>query len=104
MAVVRHPHLAQCARHQAEVVPVGATVAKIPNYRLVKTNRSYSVLEVADLFGVHRNTVRQWLKSGLVACDNRRPTIIHGLALADFLRDACRFGADRSETDEEGLE
>src|SRR5262249_38499539 len=37
------------------------------------------------LYGVHRNTVRQWIKSGLAVCDARRPILILGTALADFL-------------------
>ena len=36
-----------------------------PNYRLVKIHHSYTVEEIARLFGSHRNTVRRWLKLGL---------------------------------------
>ena len=36
--------------------------------------------------GVHRNTVRQWLKNGLHAIDTRHPTVILGTTLADYLR------------------
>jgi len=31
---------------------------------------------VADLFGVHRNTVREWVKRGLPISDDRRPMAI----------------------------
>ena len=61
-------------------------MARTASYRLVKTHRSYDVHEAASLLGVHRNTVRQWLRSGLAACDDRRPTLILGRALADFLQ------------------
>jgi hypothetical protein len=57
-----------------------------PNYRLVKIHRNYSVEEVARGLGVHRNTVRQWIKQGLPICDARRPVIILGKHLADFLK------------------
>lgn len=57
-----------------------------PNYRLVKIHRNYSVEEVARLFGMHRNTVRAWVKSGLPTCDSKRPMLILGSNLAAFLK------------------
>ena len=57
-----------------------------PNHRLVKTHRNYTVEEVASLFRVHRNTVREWVKRGLPTCDDRRPMLILGTDLAAFLR------------------
>ncbi|MCB1613963.1 MAG: helix-turn-helix domain-containing protein [Xanthomonadales bacterium] len=56
------------------------------NYRLAKIHRSYTIAEIAQLFGVHRNTVRGWLKEGLLTCDDRRPTLILGRHLHDFLK------------------
>jgi hypothetical protein len=56
-----------------------------PNPRLVKLHRNYSVEEVARLFAVHKNTVRSWLKQGLTAIDDRRPTLILGRELSRFL-------------------
>jgi hypothetical protein len=57
-----------------------------PNYRLVKINRSYTVEDVARLFGTHKNTVRAWVKAGLPTCDTKRPTLILGRELAAFLQ------------------
>ena len=58
-----------------------------PNYRLVKIHRSYTVEEIARLFGCHRNTVRDWIKRrGLPTIDDRRPMLIHGRDLVDFLQ------------------
>ena len=57
------------------------------NPRLAKIHRNYTVEEIAMLYGVHRNTVRQWIKGGLPALDQRRPILVLGAALADFLRD-----------------
>ena len=37
------------------------------------------------LFRVHKNTVRDWLKSGLQPIDDRRPILILGRQLASFL-------------------
>ena len=56
------------------------------NPRLAKIHRNYTVEEIAALFGVHRNTVRQWIKAGLPVVDQRRPVLVLGAALADFLR------------------
>jgi hypothetical protein len=57
-----------------------------PNYRQVKIHRSYSVEEIACLFGIHKNTVRAWVKTGLATSDTRRPTLILGRDLAAYLK------------------
>ena len=56
-----------------------------PNHRLAKIHRSYTVEEAATLFGVHRNTVRDWIRRGLQTNDERRPALILGRDLAAFL-------------------
>ena len=56
-----------------------------PNPRLAKIHRNYTVEEVASLFGLHRNTVRGWVKSGLPISDGRRPMLILGRELVAFL-------------------
>jgi len=56
------------------------------NVRRVKIHRSYAVDEVARLLGVHKNTVRSWIKSGLPIIDERRPILILGRSLSSFLR------------------
>ena len=58
-----------------------------PNPRLVKIHRNYSVEDIARLFGIHKNTVRNWLKQGLAAIDDRRPILILGRELSRFLRE-----------------
>jgi hypothetical protein len=55
------------------------------NHRLVKTRRTYTTEETARLFGIHRNTVRAWLTSGLPTIDKARPLLIAGGDLLDFL-------------------
>lgn len=54
------------------------------NPNLAKLYRSYTVTEVCELFGVHPNTVRNWLKQGLPAIDEYTPTMIRGAALRAF--------------------
>ena len=58
--------------------------------RRVKIHRSYTIEEVVRCLGVHKHTVRRWLKAGLPAIDARRPTLIHGAALRSYLEDSRR--------------
>jgi hypothetical protein len=57
-----------------------------PNHRLVKIHRSYTVEEIAKLLGIHKNTVRRWIKDGLATTDNKRPMLILGNVLVAFLQ------------------
>jgi hypothetical protein len=56
-----------------------------PNPRLAKIHRNYTVGEVATLFGIHKNTVREWVKRGLPTNDGKRPMLILGRELVAFL-------------------
>ena len=56
-----------------------------PNPRLAKIHRNYTVEEIANLFGVHKNSVRNWVKGGLPISDDRRPMLILGRDLVAFL-------------------
>lgn len=69
------------------------------NYRLVKIHRSYTAEDIARLFGIHKNTVRHWIKAGLPTIDDRRPMLVRGPELRDFLqarrtsrKQSCRPG------------
>ena len=55
------------------------------NPRRARIHRSYTVGEVALLYGVHRNTVRGWLHSGLEKLGSGKPILIHGAILRRFL-------------------
>lgn len=57
-----------------------------PNYRHVKIHRTYSVEDIADLFVIHKNTVRNWLKNGLVTIDSSRPMLVKGDVLSAYLK------------------
>lgn len=46
--------------------------------RRAKLHRSYDVCELADRLGVHKNSVRQWIKAGLPIIDGERPVLILG--------------------------
>lgn len=62
------------------------------NPRRAKIHRSYTVAEAANLFGAHRNTVRNWIKGGLPVVKTTTETLILGCELQAFLarRQAAR--------------
>ena len=60
---------------------------KLLNPNLAKLHRNYTVEEVASVFGVHKNSVRAWIKAGLPVCDAKRPVLILGMDLRDYLRE-----------------
>lgn len=51
----------------------------------VKQAKTYEPIDIAKLFGIHRNTIGQWLKQGLQAIDNGRPIVVRGAELKAFL-------------------
>lgn len=69
-------------------------MAKLPNHRLVKIHRSYTVEDVARCLAVHKNTVRRWIKAGLPTVGGRGKTLILGSQLRSFL-EARRKDAKR---------
>jgi hypothetical protein len=68
------------------------------NSRRVKIHRNYTVDEAAKALGVHKNTVRLWIKQGLPVVDERRPILLQGKAIRAFLdnrkaKRKCRLSA-----------
>ncbi|MCP5379307.1 MAG: helix-turn-helix domain-containing protein [Novosphingobium sp.] len=51
------------------------------NPRRAKLHRSYTAFELADVLGVHQNTVRHWISEGLPIVDGARPILILGSEL-----------------------
>ena len=64
-----------------------------PNPRQAKSLLCYSIAATADLYGVHRNTVRNWLANGLRPIDDARPTLFRGAELNRFHK--ARRGAGK---------
>lgn len=60
------------------------------NPRRAKSLRCYTIAEAAELYGVHRNTVRHWLAHGLTPIDNARPTLIDGSVLNAFHKEQAQ--------------
>ena len=55
------------------------------NARRIKIHYSYTVEQAAEILGVHKNTVRLWIKQGLPVVDERRPILLQGKAIRAFL-------------------
>lgn len=54
----------------------------------VKSLHQYRVEEAAEAVGVTHQTIRAWIKQGLPVLTAKRPTLILGWALKDFLSQA----------------
>lgn len=55
------------------------------NTSRIRRSLSYSVQEICQLFGIHKNTVREWFRHGLPRTDDKRPFLVHGNDLRTFL-------------------
>lgn len=60
--------------------------ARRPDFRKVKTHRTYSLRELATLLDLHPHTLHAWRKGGLAPIDNQRPLLFHGGTVRAFLR------------------
>lgn len=56
------------------------------NLQRIKTSRSYSILQIVDLLGVHKRTVTTWITEGLETNGDGKPYLIHGSRLKEFLK------------------
>jgi hypothetical protein len=64
--------------------------ARRMDLRLVKIHRSYTITEAAQLLGVHKSTILNWLRQGLQTIDKTRPLLIQGSELRRFLLERRR--------------
>ena len=56
------------------------------NANLIKETLSYSTNEMAKRFNIHKRTVQEWYRAGLPRIDNRKPSLVLGADLKDFLK------------------
>lgn len=70
------------------------------NPNLAKIHRSYTIEEVAGLYGVHKNTVRGWIEKGLPLNDDKKPILILGSELRDFLQSKRNKNKQKCQPDE----
>ena len=62
-------------------------MAKRTCFQKIKSNRSYTVEEAANVLLVGQQTVRAWTKAGLPTLSDRRPILILGSALRKYLKE-----------------
>lgn len=72
---------------------------RYPAHR-IKQTCSYDSADIAKLFGIHRNTVRHWLKDGLKAIDDHRPIVVHGTVLKAFIKERQQARQQKCAPDE----
>ena len=70
------------------------------NSRRVCRDLSYSVQEAGELFGIHKNTILQWLKNGLSKIDGSKPYLIHGSELIAYLNKKREIRKSRCKANE----
>jgi hypothetical protein len=70
------------------------------NTRLIRHGLSYTVQDVADLYKVHKNAVRRWIKDGLPVIDGKKPFLIHWQALKTYLDEKQRGRKRKCRPDE----
>ncbi|WP_105514068.1 helix-turn-helix domain-containing protein [Defluviimonas denitrificans] len=60
-------------------------MAKRPSARRIRAARTYTIEEAAQALGVSTGTIRAWVRDGLPLMKARRPFLILGDALRQFL-------------------
>jgi hypothetical protein len=70
------------------------------NLKLIRRDYSFTVQEIAELFSLHPNAVRRWVKNGLRTIDSHRPQLIHGTDLIECLDRRQRGRKRRCAPDE----
>lgn len=70
------------------------------NTRRVSLKISYSVQEVAELFSIHKNAVLMWIRAGLKIIDLKKPYLINGRDLSDFLNNKQKKRKHKCKPDE----
>ena len=65
-------------------------MSRCKGWRAVKTDLNYTVEEVARNQAIAKGTVRRWLARGLPSLNERRPRLIKGGDLVDFLKSQRR--------------
>lgn len=53
--------------------------------RLIKTRESYTSKRISQELNVHQRTVQEWFKTGLKPIENKKPYLVMGYELKNFL-------------------
>ena len=60
-------------------------MAKFYNLRLIKLRESYTLKQIAELLNVHFRTVQAWKQEGLTTINQKKPFLVMGYDLKEFL-------------------
>lgn len=55
------------------------------NTHLIKQTLSYSTQDIVSLYDLHKRTVQEWYSQGLPRIDDRKPFLVRGFDLKEFL-------------------
>ncbi len=59
--------------------------------KVFRARRAYSFVEIAEMLGIHPQTVQTWHKEGLkILTDGVKPYLVMGRDIQDFLKDRIR--------------
>ena len=61
-------------------------MSKLYNINRISGFLSYTVEDISNMYSMHPQTVRKWIKIGLKTIDSRKPSLIHGSELKEFLK------------------
>jgi hypothetical protein len=68
-------------------------------FQRIKIHYNYTIEEAAGLLGVHKNTVRRWIKDGLPVLSDCKPFLLLGREIIAFLEEtaapATRLGPNQ---------
>lgn len=53
---------------------------------LIISNRSYSTEKIQKLTGIHPQTIREWINQNNLECVSRKPILIYGAVLKEFIK------------------
>lgn len=70
------------------------------NILRVRQNANYTIQDISSLLGVHKHTVREWLRKGLPKIDDQKPFLIHGRELKNFLQSRRKARRRKCSLDE----
>ena len=60
-------------------------MSKLYNIKKISGFLSYTVEDICNMYSMHPQTVRKWMKIGLKTIDSKKPSLIHGSDLKKFL-------------------
>ena len=70
------------------------------NTNFIKNTLNYSTNDIAELYRIHKRTVQEWYKQGLTRIDDRKPYLVLGAHLKEFLENRQKKRKTKCRIDE----